>query len=38
VLHGLIVPRLHRLRRLETVYYRLVPTDEPTPWQGVQQR
>jgi hypothetical protein len=34
VLHGVIVPGLHRLRRLRTVYYRLVPADEPTPWQG----
>lgn len=34
VLHGLLVPRLHRLRRLQTVHYRLVPADEPTPWHG----
>jgi PPOX class probable F420-dependent enzyme len=34
VLHGALVPWLHRLRRLQTVYYRLVPADEPTPWQG----
>lgn len=34
VLHGRLVPRLDRLRRLDAVYYRLVPADEPTPWQG----
>jgi PPOX class probable F420-dependent enzyme len=34
VLHGRIVPWLHRLQRRHTVYYRLVPADEPTPWQG----
>ena len=35
VLHGLIVPWLHRLQRRHTVYYRLDPADEPTPWPGV---
>jgi PPOX class probable F420-dependent enzyme len=34
LLHGVIVPRLHRLQRRHTVYYRLVPAAEPTPWQG----
>jgi PPOX class probable F420-dependent enzyme len=34
VLHGVLVPWLHRLRRLHTVYYRLMPADEPTPWEG----
>ena len=34
VLHGVIVPWLHRLRRLRTVYYQVVPTEEPTPWHG----
>ena len=34
LLHGLIVPAVHRLQRRQTVYYRVVPTDEPTPWNG----
>lgn len=33
VIHGLLVPWLHRLRRYHTAYYRLTPTEEPTPWQ-----
>jgi PPOX class probable F420-dependent enzyme len=34
VIHGALVPRLHRLRRYRTVYYRLEPAAEPTPWTG----
>ncbi len=34
VVHGRLVPWLHRLRRYRTIYYRLIPADEPTPWQG----
>jgi PPOX class probable F420-dependent enzyme len=34
VLHGVIVPWTHRLQHRHTLYYRLVPADEPTPWQG----
>jgi PPOX class probable F420-dependent enzyme len=38
VLHGVIVPWIHRLQHRQTVYYRLVPADEPTPWQGRPER
>lgn len=34
VIHGRLVPSAHRLMRYETVYYRLQPVEEPTPWQG----
>ncbi|MDQ1743806.1 MAG: uncharacterized protein QOE23_2145 [Pseudonocardiales bacterium] len=34
ILHGRLVPLAHRLLKHETVHYRLVPADEPTPWQG----
>lgn len=34
ILHGRLVPLLHRLQRRGTVYYRLVPAEEPTPWDG----
>ncbi len=34
ILHGRLVPLIHRLRKHDTVHYRLVPADEPTPWQG----
>jgi len=34
LIHGRLVPLAHRLRHLRTVYYRLEPADEPTPWQG----
>lgn len=34
VLHGLFVPLVHRLTGRQTVYYRLVPTEEPTRWEG----
>jgi hypothetical protein len=34
ILHGRLVPLAHRLRRYRTVYYRLVPAEEPTPWDG----
>ncbi len=34
VLHGRLVPLVHRLMRYETAYYRLRPAEEPTPWQG----
>jgi PPOX class probable F420-dependent enzyme len=37
LLQGRLVPLIHRLTGRETVYYRLVPVDEPTPWQGGQQ-
>jgi hypothetical protein len=33
--HGRLVPLLHRLQRRSTVYYRLVPAEEPTPWDGL---
>ena len=33
-LHGRVVPLIHRLTGRQTVYYRLVPAGEPTPWQG----
>lgn len=33
VIHGFLVPWLHRLRGYRTAYYRLTPTEEPTPWQ-----
>jgi uncharacterized protein len=32
LLHGRLVPLIHRLTGRETVYYRLVPAGEPTPW------
>lgn len=34
VLHGRLVPLVHRLMRYDTVHYRLRPAAEPTPWQG----
>ncbi len=34
VLHGRLVPLVHRLMRYDTVHYRLKPAAEPTPWQG----
>ncbi|MEO6500318.1 MAG: PPOX class F420-dependent oxidoreductase [Jatrophihabitantaceae bacterium] len=34
VIHGRLVPLAHRLMRHDTVYYRLRPAAEPTPWQG----
>lgn len=33
VIHGVLVPRLHRLQKHRTVYYRLTPAEEPTPWR-----
>jgi uncharacterized protein len=35
LLHGRLVPLVHRLTGRDTVYYRLVPADEPTPWRGI---
>jgi uncharacterized protein len=34
VIHGRLVPLVHRMLRYDTVYYRLVSVEEPTPWQG----
>jgi PPOX class probable F420-dependent enzyme len=34
LIHGRLVPLVHRLRHYDTVYYRLVPAEEPTPWNG----
>ena len=34
VFHGRLIPLLHRLLRYQTIYYRLVPAEEPTPWTG----
>jgi uncharacterized protein len=34
VLHGRLVPLVHRLQRHSTAHYRLAPADEPTPWTG----
>ena len=34
IVHGRLVPLLHRMQHRRTVYYRLVPADEPTPWDG----
>jgi PPOX class probable F420-dependent enzyme len=34
IMHGRLVPLLHRLQHRHTVYYRLVPAEEPTPWNG----
>jgi uncharacterized protein len=34
LLHGRLVPLLHRLRHRQTIYYRLAPAEEPTPWTG----
>jgi len=34
VLHGRLVPWIHRIRRQNTVHYRVVPAEEPTPWLG----
>ncbi|MDQ1722130.1 MAG: uncharacterized protein QOI26_1864 [Pseudonocardiales bacterium] len=34
VIHGRLVPLAHRLLHHDTVYYRLEPAEEPTPWQG----
>jgi PPOX class probable F420-dependent enzyme len=34
LIHGRLVPLVHRLRHNQTVYYRLVPAEEPTPWNG----
>jgi PPOX class probable F420-dependent enzyme len=34
LLQGRLVPLVHRMTGRTTVYYRLVPAGEPTPWQG----
>ncbi len=34
IVHRHLVPWLHRVQRRHTVYYRLVPGEEPTRWQG----
>jgi uncharacterized protein len=34
ILQGRLVPLLHGMQRRRTVYYQLVPADEPTPWDG----
>lgn len=34
VLHGRLVPLIHRLQHRQTVYYRVIPAEEPTPWEG----
>ena len=34
LLHGRLVPLVHRFARRQTIYYRLTPAEEPTPWQG----
>ena len=34
ILHGRLVPLVHRVKKYDTVYYRLTPAEEPTPWQG----
>ncbi len=34
LLHGRLVPWVHRLKHQDTVHYRVVPADEPTPWDG----
>jgi uncharacterized protein len=34
VIHGRLVPMAHRLLHYDTRYYRLLPVEEPTPWQG----
>ncbi|MDQ2958178.1 MAG: PPOX class F420-dependent oxidoreductase [Actinomycetota bacterium] len=34
LIHSLIVPWIHRLRGQQTLHYRVVPADEPTPWAG----
>ena len=31
---GRVVPLMNRLHRVEPVYYRIAPADEPTPWEG----
>lgn len=36
VLHGWLVPLVHRLAGRHTVYYRLMPAGEPTPGWGEQ--
>jgi PPOX class probable F420-dependent enzyme len=34
LIHGRLVPLVHRVLRYDTIYYRLVPAEEPTPWDG----
>ncbi len=34
IIQGRLVPLADRLRHSEVAYYRLVPTEEPTPWSG----
>ena len=34
LIHGRLVPLVHRVLHRQTIYYRLVPAEEPTPWQG----
>lgn len=34
IIHGWLVPLAHRMLKHDTVYYRLEPAEEPTPWQG----
>ena len=38
LLHGRLVPWIHRLKRQDTAHYRVVPADEPTPWHGTADR
>jgi PPOX class probable F420-dependent enzyme len=37
LLHGRLVPLVHRFTRRQTIYYRLVPAEEPTPWAGLPE-
>jgi PPOX class probable F420-dependent enzyme len=34
LLQGLLVPLAFRLLRYRTVYFKVVPTEEPTPWMA----
>ncbi|HEX8094137.1 PPOX class F420-dependent oxidoreductase [Jatrophihabitans sp.] len=34
ILQGRLVPLVHRVLQRQTIYYRLVPAVEPTPWHG----
>jgi PPOX class probable F420-dependent enzyme len=35
LIQGKLVPLVYRLARRLPVYYRLAPSEEPTPWSGV---
>lgn len=35
--HRTLAPWIDRIRRMQPVYYRLIPAEEPTPWTGTTE-